>query len=131
MAKALSLPIFDGSFEKAIRCSRYGSVAFVFAMVYFESTSLQLGLPVKLDPAAGLRKQSATASLLKPLVRPPKKVKVSSNESSSSTPPLDKERNLKWKWASRLKAIGARACAFAKLLQESAETSCWRANACS
>lgn len=98
---------------------------------YLESTSVQLGFglceysskPVQLDESASLRKQSAIAALLKPTVRPPKKVKVDSTASTSSTPLLDKERNLKWKWASRLEQIGLRAGSFARLFQESAETS--------
>ena len=98
---------------------------------YFDSTAVQLGFglceftpqPLKLDPLAGLRKQSAIAALLKPAPRPPKRAKVAQPDQASATPLLDKERHAKWHWASRLEAVGRRAGVAARLFQEHASDS--------
>lgn len=115
------LNVFQG---REIMLEQFWTLTCSVERAYFESTACQLGFGLcdrtpllsKGDPSAALRKQSAIANLLQQ--KAPKRAKVVASDSSSSAPLLDKERNLKWKWAARLEEIAKRAGPFSRLFQE-------------
>ena len=106
------------------RLETFWSLACSAERVFFESTSFQLGFgkcqkavianAVKATDLTG--KDRAVKALLQVPKPPSKKLKQTTEASSSNTPLLDHENSEKSKWAKRLEAIGTRAGSESKLL---------------
>ena len=70
------------------------------------------------ESSASARRARAIKSLLEKPALPPRKVLKKTDSDPSSTPLLNQETAARWKWASRLEAIGRKAGSHSKLLQD-------------